>query len=257
MTPINTYTLRKSYEKGVFSFGNPDAGLTIALIGSCRVLYHLNGLLAYNAMSGNPFELLCFNPVEMWKGPGTDVGDCATEILKDYRMDGVDILISEHTVRCGVLNTAVGPGSPNVFDSLGCNPDLFVRLPNWSKMHLFDEETAMWDASYAALPPEARVPELQKRSEGHKQRFIDYCKASSFPSMAEWVADEWLNTRMGWTSNHPSIPLTWRLFNGVAGKLGITITPELAAHPFCATDIFESTGIKLNEIDYKANHWKF
>jgi hypothetical protein len=43
----------------------------------------------------------------------------------------------------------------------------------------------------------------------------------------------------------------------VAGKLGITITPELAAHPTCVTDVYASTGIPLNKIDYEANNWKY
>lgn len=256
MTPVTTNTLRASYEQGVFSFGNPDAGLTIALIGSCRIVPILNGLRAYNEMHGDPFELLCFNPVELWKGPGSDVGECANDALKDYRMDGVEFLVSEHLSRCGVLNT-VTRERLNVFDSLGCNPDLHVRLPNWNGMHLFDTETAMWDPRYAALKPDERAPELRRRADSHKQRFIDYCRQSSFPCMAQWVEDEWLNVRMGWTSNHPSLPVIWRLFNGVAGKLGIEISRELAEHPFCATDIYKPTGIRLNGIDYAANQWKF
>ena len=168
----------------------------------------------------------------------------------------MDFLVSEHIVRCGVLNTVRGRGF-NVFESLGCNPKEHIRLPNWNNMHLFDAETAMWDASYAALSAHDRAPELRRRSDGHKQRFINYCRQSSFPCMAEWIEDEWLNTRMGWTSNHPSLPVVWRLFNGVAGKLGITISRELAEHPLCSTDTYQSTGVKLNEIDYKANNWKF
>ncbi len=256
MTPITTNILRASYEENIFSFGNPDAEVTVALIGSCRIVPVLNGLRAYNAMHGNPFELLCFNPIEMWRGPGSDVGDCANEVLKDYRMDGVDILVSEHLSRCGVLNTVTGKGL-NVFESLGCNPDLHVKLPNWNNMHLFDEETAMWDPGYAALSPADRAPELRRRADGHKQRFIDYCKQSSFPCMADWVEEQWLDVRMGWTSNHPSLPVIWRLFNGVAGKLGIEVSRELAEHPFCATDIYKPTGVPLNSIDYAANQWRF
>jgi hypothetical protein len=187
---------------------------------------------------------------------GTDVGECATELLKNYRFGKVDFLVSEHTSRCGALNTVAG-ATPNIFDTLGCRPSLHVRLPNWNNMHLFDAETAMWDANYANLVGEERVSKLKQQSDLHKLRFINYCQQCSFPEITDWVESEWLTTRMGWSSNHPSLPLIWRIFNGVAGKLGITITLELEAHPMCATDVYASTGIPLNNIDYEANNWKF
>ena len=255
-TMITTNHLRSAYENNSFSFGNSGASSVICLVGSCRIVPILNYLRAYNELNGHPFELLCFNPVEMWRGVGTDVGDCATELLKNYRFGKVDFLVSEHTVRCGALNTVAGT-TPNIFDTLGCNPSLHVRLPNWNNMHIFDAETAMWDASYANLAVEERVRKLKQQSDLHKSRFISYCQQCSFPEITDWVESEWLTTRMGWSSNHPSLPLIWRIFNGVAGKLGITITPELAAHPMCVTDVYASTGIPLNKIDYEANNWKY
>lgn len=256
MNPITTNILRASYEQGIFSFGNPEASTKVCLVGSCRIVPILNGLRAYNELAGGPFEFICLNPIEMWRGPGSDVADCANHVLKDYRLEGVDFLVCEHVLRCGVLNT-VRESEQNIFDSLGCDPSVSVRLPNWNNMHLFDEETAGWDKSYAAMGHDERVAELRHRSDGHKRKFLLYCAGSSLPELAEWVESDWLTTRMGWSSNHPSLPLVWRLFNGVAGKLGITITPELAAHPLCATDTYQSTGIKLNQIDYEANNWKF
>lgn len=59
MIPITTNILRASYEKRVFSFGNPNAGTTVCLIGSCRIVPLLNALRVYNEQNGNPLELLC------------------------------------------------------------------------------------------------------------------------------------------------------------------------------------------------------
>ena len=254
--PVTTNILRASYEQKHFSFGNPSGRIRICLVGSCRIVPILNGLRAYNSISGNPLELLCFNPVEMRTPIDADAGECATALLRDYRIGDVDFLVSEHTVNCGVLNTAP-TAQPNIFDALGCSPKMHIRLPNWNNMHIFDLETAMWDSDYAAMSREQRVHELRERTIPHKDRFLRYCRQSSFPEIGDWVETQWFTTRMGWSSNHPTLPLVWRLFNGVFGQIGIPVTQELAEHPFCARDTYAPTGIQLTEVDYEANHWKF
>ena len=70
-TMITTNHLRAAYDNGSFSFGNSGASSVICLVGSCRIVPILNYLRAYNDLNGHPFELLCFNPVEMWRGVGT------------------------------------------------------------------------------------------------------------------------------------------------------------------------------------------
>jgi hypothetical protein len=256
MTPITTNILRASYERGEFSFGNPDSGRTVVLIGSCRIVPILNNLRVYNSLHGDPFNLLCFDPVEMWAGPGNEVSDGVNRILKDYRFGEVEYLVSEHVQYCGMLNT-VRSSEQNVFDSLGCVPRLHIRLPNWNDMHIFDAETAVYDASYAVLDHDARVEELRRRTAVHKERFLGHCRGSSLPHLEEWTEENWLITRLGWTSSHPSLPLVWAIFNGIAGLMSLGVSRELASHPLCATDVYKATGTVLTPVDYDANNWKF
>lgn len=256
MTPITTNDLRASYDRREFSFGNP-AGKKIVLIGSCRIVPLLNCLRVYNAMHGNPFELLCFNPVEMWVGPGHHVSDGVNHILSGYYLGEVDFLVCEHLERCGVLNT-VRASEENIFESLGCKAAVEIRLPNWNDMHVFDAETAMHDKEgYANLSHSDRVDFLRGETATHKARFLSHCAGSSFPELVEWVEANWLTIRMGWTSSHPSRPLLWQMFKGVFSLMGLNITPQLESHPLCAPDVYAPTGVALTNVDYEANGWKF
>lgn len=256
MIPITTNILRADYANGRFSYGNPTAPRSIVLIGSCRIIPILNNLRVYNYLHGGPFELLCFDPVEMWDGPGCEVSDGVNRTLKDYTFGKVDFLVCEHIERCGFLNT-VRFSEQNIFANLGCNPEMEIRLPNWNDMHIFDSETAMHDSGYAALGHEDRVAFIREKTAECKARFLSYCRECSFPHLEGWTESNWLTTRLGWTSSHPSLALIWMLFNSIAGKLGIQITPDLADHPMCKADIYASTGMLLNQVDYDANGWKF
>lgn len=254
MRPITTNILRASYENRQFSFDHGQK--VVCLIGSCRIVPFLNYLRVYNAMHGNPFELLCFNPVEMWEGPGREVSDGVNKVMQGYRLGKVDYLLCEHIERCGVLNT-VRFTPENIFDSLGCDPAVEMRLPNWNNMHLFDAETAMHDkVGHANLPHFDRVNFIREQTAIHKERFLSHCQGCSFPELEAWVAEHWLTTRLGWSSSHPSRPLLWRMFECVAGKMGLNIG-DITEHPLCATDVYQSTGIPLNAVDYEANNWQF
>lgn len=257
MESITTNILRAGYDRREFSYGNQAAEKTIVLIGSCRIVPLLNCLRVYNTLYGSPFELLCFNPVEMWIGPGHHVSDGVNNILQDYHFGPVDFLVCEHLERCGVLNT-VRSSKQNVFDSLGCNPTVEIRLPNWNDMHVFDLETAMHDKEgYANLGHDERVAFLKGETAIHKARFLSHCRGSSLPELEEWVEANWLTTRMGWLSNHPSHPLLWQMFRGVFRLMGLEITSALLAHPLCATEVYAPTGVALTSVDYEANGWKF
>ena len=257
LTPITTNILRASYDERKFSFGNSQGKQTVVLIGSCRIVPFLNYLRVYNAMHGNLFELLCFNPVEMWQGPGCEVSDGANKVLSGYRFGKVDYLIGEHLERCGVLNT-VRISPENVFDSLGCTPAVEMRLPNWNNMHTFDAETIMHDPKwYAKLGHAERVAYLRQETAIHKERFLSHCRESSIPQLEAWVSERWLTVRMGWSSSHPSHPLLWRMFECVAEKMGLHFTPEFINHPLCANEVYQPTGIPLTKVDYEANFWKF
>lgn len=254
--PVTTNILRHCYERGDYSFGSENAPETVVLVGSCRVVPFLNFLRVCNMLSDRRFRVLCFDPVEMWKGPGHDVAGCVNDNLSRFRFGKVDYLVCEHLQHCGVLNT-VRTSEENVFDSLGCVPVREIRLPNWNDIHIFDEETCIYYKEYAESSRENRVSTLRFATTLHKAKFLGRCALSSFPQLADWVDDNWLAIRLGWTSNHPSHALTWRMIGLVADAMGIAITPEIAAHPFCATDTCASTGMRLNDIDYEANNWKF
>jgi hypothetical protein len=257
MIPITTNILRADYERGNFSYGNPAAPKTIVLIGSCRIVPILNYFRVFNHLNGNPFELLCFNPVEMWGGPGTDVGECASKLLSGYRFGKVDVLVCETLKLCGALNTVEGTGSESVFETLGMQPEVICRIPNWHFMHIYDVENTYYDEAYAAMGHEARVPVLRERGSLHKGKFLNRCRLSSFPELESWALDIWLTTRLGWTSEHASRALLWKCFELIASKIGICVTPELAAHEFCVADPYAATGAVLTPLDYEANDWKF
>jgi hypothetical protein len=254
--PATTNLLRHCYNHRDFSFGNSDAGTVIALVGSCRIVPFLNFMRVFNHAHGYPFELLCFNPVEMWEGPGHEVDAGVAKVLDGYRFGKVDFLIGEHVQNCGYLNT-VRSSEQNVFDSLGCDPRVEIRLPNWNAMHIFDAETAMYDPEYCALDPSERAVVLRERTNLHKAKFLDYCAKSSFPDLAQWVTDHWLTLRMGWTNSHPSIELSLEMFRHVATALQLPLDEAFYAHPLCVTDGYKPSGMVLTPVDYEANGWQF
>lgn len=253
---VTTNLLRRCYDQRDFSFGNPQAPQTVVLVGSCRIVPFLNFFRAYNDLNRHPLELLCFNPVEMWGGPGHDVAESVNRVLAGYRFGKVDYLISEHLQHCGVLNT-VAAAEQNLFKDMGCEPVVHIRLPNWNAMHNYDAETAMFDADYAALPHDERVAVLRDRTAVNKARFLRHCRNSSFPELEPWIEDLWQTTRLGWTNNHPTLVLVRKLLGLTARAMGITFGPELGAHPLCASDTYAATGTPLNRVDYEANNWKF
>lgn len=253
---VTTNHLRASYDRGEFSFGNPDAPTTVCIVGSCRIVPILNCLRAYNSMNGDPFELICLNPVELWDGPGSDVAECSTRKLKDYRFGKTDFLICESLKRCGALNT-LGDEQENVFDSLGCDPGRVLRLPNWHFMHMYHSETRVYNPAYAAKPREEQVAYIRDRAAGCKEKFLSECRTSSFPELVPWVEGVWLEQRLGWTSEHVSRNLFWKFFELISGAMQIPISREFAAHPFNTSDPYASTGAVLTDIDYEANNWKF
>jgi len=248
--------LRAFYTRNRFSFGNPSASTVVCLIGSCRVVTLLNFLRAYNDLNNYPLELLCLNPVECWQGQGTSWADGVNERMAGYRFGKVDFLVCEHMVNCGYLNTTE-ESEQNIFVDLACRPEATIRLPNWHSMHLYDSETAGFDHEYAALDHAARVTLLRERSAEHKERFLGYCRESGIPELEAWVEGNWTTTRMGWTNNHMSLALAWKIFELVAAAMQLNITPALAAHPLCSTDMFKGHHTVLGPIDYEANGWKF
>ena len=272
MNPNAPYTvligpgdLRKAYGAGKFTFGNPDAGEVVCLVGSCRIAPILNYFRAYNSLHGDRFELICLNPVEMWEGDGTSLADGTRKCLADFRFGKVDFLICEHMVNCGVLNTLDSPAfcqdhtRENLFKSLGCAPGAILRLPNWHTLHIYDAETAGFDPSYAAMDPGDRKEFLRRQVAEHKERYLGYCRDCSFPEMEQWTLDNWTKVRMGWTNSHATRELSWKLFELIARDMGLEIIPQLAAHPFCTRDMFVGRGhhTELTPLDYEVNGWEF
>lgn len=248
--------LRQSYVNNKFSFGNPEASLTVCLIGSCRIVPILNFLRVYNHYNGHPLEILCFDAVECWPGPGLTISDGVNARMKGYSFGTVDFLVCEHLENCGVLNTKKD-STENIFDSLGMSPNTVIRLPNWNAMFMYDSETAEAYPEYAALNTADRVINLRDRTLACKARYLSYCAETQFTGLSEWVIDNWNTTRLGWTNNHPSLPLTRQIINGILKTMNIEITDEMSAHPFLVNDMCKGTHTTLGPVDYAANNWKF
>lgn len=254
---LGPFDLGISYKRNCYSFGNSEAPSVICLIGSCRITPVLNFIRAYNSLHGDPFEILCFNPVECWEGPGHEMADGVNKQLENYRFGKVDFLVCEHMENCGCLNTVVEAGQ-NIFTTLGCSPGKTIRLPNWHCLFIFDKEISDVNPVYAALPAADRAVLLRKQTLEHKERYLGYCRASSIPELEAWVVENWDTVRMGWTNSHATLALQWKIFQLVAPMIGLEITRELAAHPLCVVDAFDNChATTLGPVDYEANNWKF
>lgn len=257
LSPITTNILRESYNQKQFAFGNSQGKQTVVLIGSCRIVPFLNYLRVYNELNGHPFQLLCFNPVEMWQGPGHEVSEGVNKVMEGYKFGRVDYLLCEHVQRCGVINTFC-MSQENIFDSLGCRPKVEIRLPNWNDMHIFDAETAMHDKTgYATWYDEVKTAYIRNETQTHKERFLSHCRQSSFQELEAWVESHWLNTRLGWTSSHPSLSMIWTMFERAAAVMGLRMSEEFVNHPICKDDLYGPTGVALTPIDYAANGWQY
>jgi hypothetical protein len=256
MTPITTGILRESYAKNEFQFGNPNAFFVICLIGSCRILPFLDYFRAYNSLNGSPFKLLCFDPVEMWKGPGTDIGEIVTEKFKNYQFGHVDALVCESLVTCGSLNT-VETAPLNVFSTLGCKPEAVYRIPNWHGMRFYNKEVEAVNTAYAAMNREEKVGTLRALMALYKAKFLNRCLKCSFPELAQWADDNWLTIRLGSGAEHIGRALSWKCFELIAAKMGLELTKQLREHPFCTRGYFADSDTVLDAIDREANGWKF
>jgi hypothetical protein len=253
MQTIDTPYLRASYNKRMFSFGDNRAPITVVLVGSCRIVPFLN----YLRIHGTPMNLLCFNPIEMWNGPGCEVSDGVNTVMAGYRFGKVDYLICEHLQYCGVINT-VRSSKDNIYDSLGCNPLSEIRLPNWEGMHIFDAETAGYDrAGYANLGHVEKVNHIRTETAKHKARFLSHCRECSFPQVESWTEENWLTTRLGWSSNHPTLTLIHKLFGLVAEQMKLSLSDQFNKNPIYTRDLYESTKMSLTPVDYEANLWQF
>ena len=253
---ITPYDLRLAYRQNKFTFGEQDALLRVCLVGSCRIVPILNFLRAYNDVNGRIFEIVCLNPIECWEGAGTSVEEGVFNRFGSYRIGEVDFLICEHMVNCGMMNT-LETSSPNLFDSMGCQPAVTLRLPNWNCMHIYDSETAGFDPAYAALEPRQRAEKLRAETVVHRDRFLRYCRECSFPEMEGWADDNWLRTRLGWTNSHVSLSFSWILFEHIRSAMGLPMADEVRNHPLCMQDMFEPGHTELNKVDYDANGWLF
>lgn len=253
---IDTPFLRASYARDNFSFGNPNAETVICLAGSCRMLPYLNFLRTFNHFSGNQFELLCFNPIEMWT-PGEEVIDCINNRLADYRFNRVDWLLCEYMVGCGVLNT-IPNAKENIFDNMGCHPENEpLRLPNWNGMFIYDADMVSINQEYAALPHDERVPKMRGHMEKNKDRFLGYCRSGNLLGLDRWVEDNWLTTRIGLTNNHVSLEFSLKVFDMITEIMNLEITSEMRASPHFSKDRNSAHSTVLNAVDYEANHWRF
>jgi hypothetical protein len=263
LTVLGTPDLRIAYNARRFTFSDrvSENSKTVVIIGSCRVVPFLNYLRVYNAMStaGDAMNLICLNPVEMWKGVGSHVADGVNEMLKDFRLGRVDYLICEHVQYCGALNT-VRSSPQNIYDNLGCEPAVEMRLPNWNQMHIFDLETEMWDTQrqgYSLLTKDERVLYLREHTEQHKAKFLSHCSSSTYPDLADWVRLHWLDIRIGWSSNHPTKALLSQIFSRITQTMGLDVSCGFLEHPICNDDLYASTGFQLTDIDRLANQWRF
>lgn len=253
---VNTGDLRAHYVRGEYSFGNPAGKTTICIVGSCRITPILNYFRAYNHLCGSPFHILVFNPVEFWDGPGTDVGECVTKKLKDYRFGHVDYLICESLKLCGVLNT-FDDIAENIFGSLGCSPGTILRIPNWRAMLFYDSEIGIYNEEYRNLSHDLKIESLRERESECRNRFVKYCELSSFPDLPQWVKDVWLKKRLGWTIHHVHKNLSWKFFELICRSMNLEITSQLASHQFCTSDVYSENGTQLTPLDYEANHWEY
>lgn len=250
---IDTPYLRSAYTKRIFAFGDSDAPTTVVLIGSCRIVPYLNYLRAHET----PMNLVCLNPVEMWDGPGHEVSAGVNRTMDGYRFGKVDYLICEHVQYCGAINT-VRTSEQNIYDTLGCNPEVEIRLPNWQDIHIFDKETAIYDPpGYGNLSHEDKVNHIRTETTKHKARYLSHCRKCSFPQLESWTEDNWLTTRLGWSSNHPTLTVIHKLFGLIAGRMNLPLSDGFLKSPLYTLDRFASTGYALTPVDYEANNWKF
>jgi len=253
MHVIDTPYLRSAYGKRIFAFGESSAPTTVVIVGSCRVVPFLNYLRSHET----PMNILCFNPVEMWDGPGHEVSDGVNAVMAGFRFGKVDYMICEHLQYCGAINT-VRSSKDNIYDSLGCNPDVEIRLPNWQGIHLFDTETAIYDPTgYGNLSHEEKVSHIRIESAKHRARFLSHCRKSSFPQLESWVEERWLTTRLGWSSNHPTLTLTNKMFDLIADRMNLPLSATFKQSPLYTQDRMAPTGYALTSVDYEANNWKF
>ena len=258
---LGTPDLRIAYDQNVFHFTNNArlGSTTVVIIGSCRVVPFLNYLRLWNALNENKLHIICLNPIEMWAGVGTEVIDGVNQKLQNYQLGDVDYLICEHLQDCGMINT-VRTSSQNVYESLGCRPKVEIRLPNWNDMHIFDQEALVHSGAngeYSHLSFDEKVVFIRDQTIMHKKRFLSHCSRSSFPDLAEWVAENWSTIRMGWTSNHPSLALLWKLFEPIAEAMQLPLDSRFRQSALYNNDTYKSTGFELTPVDKQANEWNF
>lgn len=210
------------YTKGSFSIGT---GPEIILVeGSCRVVPYVNYLDYLNR--NNRFTIHLINVVNFYYDIHDNQVD--TNARTTWLENNPQLLtlirntkwfIHEHVANFGIVNTDTTQAK-HIYQ-FGMKPEVDISLPNFNDIFILFQELMWFDE---ALRNRAREDMKSGRlSDGLKatikarglsqiSRFLEFCRKSSLPEMADLFERTWTVTRYFWSGSHISNAFTIPVF---------------------------------------------
>lgn len=256
-------TKKPHYENGFFSVGTGRE--VVVILGSCRVLQYLNYFQYLN--TENRFTLVLIEVVNFSFDEQDNQVD-GREFTKRFENNAAllgmlarcGVFIHEHTVSYGLFNTDRAQ-EKNIYQ-FGMAPEIDISIPNFNDIWMLFQEQVNFDVRIREL---ARcdvdgIGRLRDdlietvRDTGIKRltHFLDICRLTSLPEMADIVDLTWRDTRYWWTGNHVANIFTATVFRLMNKKfLHLDVSAEVQAQ-IDALDMYSTPCSPITRYDREA-----
>ncbi|MBT7241254.1 MAG: hypothetical protein HN878_02075, partial [Candidatus Diapherotrites archaeon] len=223
LTPITVNEFTYLNEQGDYLIKNNSAEKNILILGSCRVIHHLNAFLRIKEFGDNYNYVV----IRTQKGLNEKIQEnifsdpCLVGLIKNS-----DIFIHEYVINFEYLNTDPDC-EKNIykvkkdFEKDITLPNLPLLLMTLDLMLLYHEEfrekykkyIRNMDKYYNDLVKDASLIR-----DGSVEKYCEICDKCDLSSLGNWFRDNYQKKRMFYNSNHPSNELQYKVLQSVLEK---------------------------------------
>lgn len=264
---INTINSKAAQlEEGFYRFGTGE--IKMLIIGSCRTIPYLNYFYDWNKQNNDKITVSFLDPFNFCYDKDdnrVNVEEKITSMEGDSTfkamLKSTKIFVHEHYANFGMFNCDRN-AAKNVYQ-FGMNPELDITICNFNDYFILFGDIVSLDvairkkaiADYNVLGKlsEQTANEMYGVSTANLTKFYDVCRKSDTPEMADYFADNFLQKRMHFNSNHVTKHFTLfiftLLFTKFLNKLGFKLTYEFINYLAEQPDMFANNYTHLTELD--------
>ena len=234
---------------------------TVLLVGSCRSVPYFNYLTDVNR--DGALSIYFIDPF-YWNWDAQERRVNFEDSLRSLEQHAglrslfaaAEWFVHEHYENFGFFNT--DRACAKQIYQFGLNPAQDLCIPNFNNLFVLFQDLVNFHhelrpRAHGDLTNDGRLsPEVQhaiaKRGQEDIAKFLEICRLSSFPEFGDRFRDNWTKTRYWWTCNHVTSAFTVSVFELVAQRLGLVVTPELRAK-WLAQDPYASHFTPVTQYD--------